>query len=130
MITNKSKIHGVEMYTYGISEDDIYGRESLDSLLEKHQISKMDYISVVRSSSSILLEPLYWDQFPKIPAKPYIPASNFTAKGYVRENGKLINIKQRRDEAVNKAKRKIPCPFYIMRDSDGRVTLMRKGEKA
>lgn len=117
------------MYTYGISDEDIYGRPSLDELYQKGRISEFEYKSTVYSSGALLRELCYWEHFPIIKAKPYSPPGNYTPKGYIRQGQKLINLTTRRNEIIKKAKQKVPCPVYVSRDANGRVTLVRKDSR-
>lgn len=129
-IKNTSKINGVNMYTYGLSDDDMFGRTSLTELYNKGQISEIDYKSTVMSSGSILLEDCYWNQFPVFKTTFTMP-KNYTPKGYIREGGKLVNLKQRQDEKIKLAKKKVPTPYVVVRNADGRVELVpRQGYSA
>lgn len=117
------------MYTYGLTDEDAYGRTSLESLYQKGKISEIDYKSVTMSSSSILLEPCYWNQFPRIKTstkEPIIP-TNYTPKGCIREGGKIVNLTKRRDENIKLAKKKVRGPYYTVRGADGTINLVRRG---
>ncbi len=119
-IKERTKIDGLDTYKYGLFDTDFLGRESLESLLEKGQITLLDYEAATCSINSLLLKNCYQAAFKNFHEEFTMPG-NYTPPGWIRHGQKLINIKKQRDEVIKFAKQKVQCPYRIIRDADGRV---------
>ena len=125
LIKQQSPIHGVKTYKYGLTSNDFLGRESIEDLYHQKKISSLDYYSTIHSINTLLLFECYQECFPDFKDEEELP-TNYTPRGYIRQGKKLINLTQRRHESIKAARKRVKCPYVIVRDPAGRVQRQRK----
>lgn len=98
-----SKVKG---YNWALFVDDPWGRDSIENLYNKGKITRAEYDLNTLSGGTLLLHPAYKELFRNSPAQEVLFDSNYTPMGHRNVNGKIININQRRENEIRKARKK------------------------